>query len=181
MSGTKRRRGRPKGSGIDDSGTLLEIGRLVEATPSLRPTTAIRKLGISDPSTIRRLRDKYNAAKDTIHAELIGLPGARQLNDNVSFRLPTAAARQALLKTSDPVRRSPKEVLRPTHSRARRRRQELSCLLAIGAHALAQAAARCQDAFDDESEDDSFESRELLAQMLFMMSQTTGGEETNAS
>lgn len=180
MSGTKRTRGRPKGSGIDDSKTLLEIGRLIEATPHLKPTTAIRKLGVSDPSTIRRLRDKYNASKDVIHAELIGLPGARQLNDNVSFRLPTEAARQALLKTHDPIRRSPKEVIRPTQSRSRQRRNELSCLLAIGAHALAQAAARCQDAFDEEGEGDSTSSQDLLAQMLFMMSQTTAGEETNA-
>jgi hypothetical protein len=181
MSGTKRMRGRPKGSGIDDSGTLREIGRLIEATPNLRPTTAIRKLGISDPSTIRRLRDKYNVSRDAIHAELIGLPGAKQLNDNVSFRLPTEAARQALLKTPDPVRRSPREIVGSSQSRSRQRRNELSCLLAIGAHALAQAAVRCHDAFDDEMEADSFESQDLLAQMLFMMSQTTAGEETNAS
>ncbi len=181
MSGTKRTRGRPKGSGIDDSRTLLEIGRLIESTPNLRPTTAIRRLGIQDPSTIRRLRDKYNASKDAIHAELIGLPGARPHNDNVSFRLPTEAARQALLKTNESIRRSPKEVLHRPNNRSRQRRNELSCLLAIGAHALAQAAARCQDAFDDESTVDSADSQEFLAQMLFMMSRTTGGDETNAS
>jgi len=160
---------------------LLEIGRLIESTPNLRPTTAIRRLGIQDPSTIRRLRDKYNASKDAIHAELIGLPGARPHNDNVSFRLPTEAARQGLLKTNESIRRSPKEVLRRPNNRSRQRRNELSCLLAIGAHALAQAAARCQDAFDDESTVDSADSQEFLAQMLFMMSRTTGGDETNAS
>lgn len=181
MSGSKRTRGRPKGSGIDDSKVLLDIGRLIETTPNLRPTTAIRRLGIQDPSTIRRLRDKYNASKDAIHAELIGLPGARHLNDNVSFRLPTEAARQALLKTCEPIRRSPKEVIRRPINQSQQRRNELSCLLAIGAHALAQAAARCQDAFDDESTVDSADSQEFLAQMLFMMSRPTGGDETNAS
>jgi hypothetical protein len=182
MPGIKRTRGRPKGSGIDDSRTLLEIGRLIESTPNLRPTTAIRRLGIQDPSTIRRLRDKYNASKDAIHAELIGLPGPRPLNDNISFRLPTEAARQALLKTNESIRRSPKEVIGRPNNRSRQRRNELSCLLAIGAHALAQAAARCQDAFDDEMPMDSADnSQEFLAQMLFMMTRTTGGDETTAS
>jgi hypothetical protein len=52
------RRGRPKGSGIDDSATLQRVAELMGADPDLKPTTAIRMLGIDDPSTIRRLRDK---------------------------------------------------------------------------------------------------------------------------
>lgn len=52
------RRGRPRGSGLDDRAKLAAISQLIEQDPSLRPTTAIKRLGISDPSTIRRLRDK---------------------------------------------------------------------------------------------------------------------------
>lgn len=52
-------RGRPKGSGLDDRGHLEAIEKLISVDPELKPTTAIRALGISDPSTIRRLRDKY--------------------------------------------------------------------------------------------------------------------------
>lgn len=56
----KARRGRPKGSGIDDSARLDTIARLLAENPSLKPTTAIKSIGISDPSAIRRLRDKFN-------------------------------------------------------------------------------------------------------------------------
>lgn len=58
MSSVTGRRGRPKGSGLDDRALLRRIEALLDAEPRLRPTTAIKALGISDPSTIRRLRDK---------------------------------------------------------------------------------------------------------------------------
>lgn len=59
MPAQQARRGRPKGSGLDDSRQLQEIAALMAKDPALKPTTAIRTLGVSDPSTIRRLRDKY--------------------------------------------------------------------------------------------------------------------------
>lgn len=59
MSTKKTRRGRPRGTGIDDSAQLLQIAALMAEDPDLKPTTAIRRLGISEPSVIRRLRDKY--------------------------------------------------------------------------------------------------------------------------
>ena len=182
MSDEKRSRGRPKGSGIDDHERLLEIGRLIECTPGLKPTTAIRQLGYSDPSTIRRLRDKYNADRDTIHGQLLGLPAPHKLNDNTSFRLPTEAARQSLLRTTDAIRRSPKGGFRNSQSSAARR-NELSCLLAIGAHALAQAAAYCVETDDEDMIDlqDGTDSQAFLAQMLFMMSNPSKGDETTAS
>lgn len=52
------RRGRPKGSGLDDREQLSAIARMLEADPTLKPTTAIKRAGITDPSAIRRLRDK---------------------------------------------------------------------------------------------------------------------------
>jgi hypothetical protein len=55
------RRGRPRGSGLDDRVQLRRIAELLEADPNLKPTTAIKALGISDPSTIRRLRDKLKS------------------------------------------------------------------------------------------------------------------------
>lgn len=58
MSG---RRGRPKGTGIDDSDRVARLAELLRIHPDLKPTTAIRVMGFSDPSAIRRLRDKYKA------------------------------------------------------------------------------------------------------------------------
>jgi hypothetical protein len=52
------RRGRPRGSGLDDRVQLRRIAQLLEADPTLKPTTAIKSIGVTDPSTIRRLRDK---------------------------------------------------------------------------------------------------------------------------
>lgn len=53
------RYGRPRGSGLDDSHQLESIAALLAANPVLKPTTAIRSLGVEDPSVIRRLRDKF--------------------------------------------------------------------------------------------------------------------------
>jgi len=55
------RRGRPTGSGLDDRAQLRRIAELIKADPSLKPTTAIKAVGVSDPSAIRRLRDKLKA------------------------------------------------------------------------------------------------------------------------
>jgi hypothetical protein len=52
-------RGRPKGTGLDDAGPLAAIADLIAANPGMKPTTAIKALGIRDPSTVRRLRDKF--------------------------------------------------------------------------------------------------------------------------
>lgn len=55
----KIKRGRPTGSGIDDRIWLRELKRLLQLNPQSTPTTAIKALGITDTSTIRRLREKY--------------------------------------------------------------------------------------------------------------------------
>lgn len=70
MSQTGTRRGRPKGSGIDDGDRLAAIARLIASNPQLKPTTAIKSLGVSDPSMIRRLRDKYAEVSETLALEL---------------------------------------------------------------------------------------------------------------
>lgn len=61
MSDKQRQRGRPKGSGINDWERLLTIASLMEKNPKLKVTTAIKELGFTDPSVIRRLRDKFKA------------------------------------------------------------------------------------------------------------------------
>lgn len=59
MANKSAARGRPKGSGLDDAGSLAAIGKMITANPGMKPTTAIKALGITNPSAVRRLRDKY--------------------------------------------------------------------------------------------------------------------------
>ena len=70
MSDGKLQRGRPAGTGIDDRIWLNELERLIANDPATPPTTAIKALGITDPSTIRRLRDKHRqvAVQNTTHS-----------------------------------------------------------------------------------------------------------------
>lgn len=58
MTETLRQRGRPKGTGINDLAMLRAISSLLAADAALKPTTAIRRSGVTDPSVIRRLREK---------------------------------------------------------------------------------------------------------------------------
>jgi hypothetical protein len=73
LQSTATRRGRPKGSGIDDRNRLRQIAVLLAENPHLRPTTAIRRLGEEDPSVIRRLRDKFHALQGELMREVRGL------------------------------------------------------------------------------------------------------------
>jgi hypothetical protein len=57
---TNGKRGRPPGTGKNDTDRLMKIAALMAADPALKPTTAIKQIGETDPSTIRRLRDKLN-------------------------------------------------------------------------------------------------------------------------
>lgn len=66
----KRRRGRPPGSGIDDSKDLRAVADLLLAEPKLKPTTAMKRVvyGIGD-NQLRRLQDKWKVGKDCLLAE----------------------------------------------------------------------------------------------------------------
>ncbi len=64
------RRGRPKGSGIDDRPKLREIAAIIAQQPEIRPATAIKLLGENDPSVIRRLRDKFHAMQAELMADM---------------------------------------------------------------------------------------------------------------
>jgi hypothetical protein len=61
MASDYARRGRPRGSGLDDRTELRRITEMLQADPTLRPTTAIKAIGVSDPSSIRRLREKLKS------------------------------------------------------------------------------------------------------------------------
>ncbi len=69
MPTTNARYGRPKGSGVDDSRQLASLAALLAANPALKPTTAIRSLGVEDPSVIRRLRDKFRMDQAKLMAD----------------------------------------------------------------------------------------------------------------
>lgn len=98
MVGTKPRRGRPIGTGIDDSDRIERLAELLRTQPHLKPTTAIRAMGFSDPSTIRRLRDKYKAFRKaaqsaTASTETLagGLQGPNLAGPRLQVRKPDAA------------------------------------------------------------------------------------------
>lgn len=65
MSNSPRPRGRPRGTGIDDRETLRAVTSLLVENSGLRPTTAIRQVGINDPSVVRRLREKLKTLPTT--------------------------------------------------------------------------------------------------------------------
>lgn len=69
MTESKKGRGRPKGSGINDHDILLKIAGHCVAEPSLKRTTAIKRCGITNPSVIRRLRDKFAEQETQLLAE----------------------------------------------------------------------------------------------------------------
>lgn len=101
------RRGRPRGSGLDDRVSLRAIADLLEADPELKPTTAIKRIGVTDPSTIRRLRDKLrqNEAEATLPA---AGQSERAAGDSTRSRPPhmSAAAQVPAVARSEGSRRN---------------------------------------------------------------------------
>lgn len=101
MTAARAQRGRPKGSGINDQQRLAEMSRIMGSDPRMRPTTAIKALGITDPSTIRRLRDKFNSAPDAPNTNLTsGTPPCGGAPAPA-----TGSPRVAALKIAEPVKR----------------------------------------------------------------------------
>ncbi len=70
MTPQKSSRGRPKGTGLNDAAQLRAIAGLMATNPDLKPTTAIKTLGITDPSVIRRLRDKFAVVETQLIADI---------------------------------------------------------------------------------------------------------------
>lgn len=76
-SHAQNHRGRPKGTGLDDRARLKEISDLLATDPQLKPTTAIKTLGITDPSAIRRLRDKWREMQAALDNSKSAVPAKR--------------------------------------------------------------------------------------------------------
>ena len=92
MQTAQVRYGRPRGTSLDDRQQLQSIAALLAADPKLKPTTALRALGVVDPSTVRRLRDKFRIEQASLMAE-----ARRSSNENtpaVDYALPIEAVPQ---------------------------------------------------------------------------------------
>lgn len=94
MSDARNRRGRPKGTGIDDRGHLQRIAAMLASDPELKPTTAIKSLGVTDPSIIRRLRDKFHETRLELMADVGDTPSVAAMSAT------KAAPVQATLKAA---------------------------------------------------------------------------------
>ncbi len=108
MPSVKPARGRPKGTGLDDRNVLQNVIQLVEANPALKPTTAIKSLGVTDPSAIRRLRDKYNISVKASVASTVSKSASRAGDTARSPRAmalttPGAALRSAPIEQPKPA------------------------------------------------------------------------------
>jgi hypothetical protein len=79
MTVPKRKRGRPPGTGLDDSGTLRAMAELIAGNAHLRPTTAIKQV-LSEPNNaeIRRLQAKWKADGPRLLAASIARRQARE-------------------------------------------------------------------------------------------------------
>ena len=72
MDGQKKKRGRPKGSGVDDSEDLAAVADLLAANPRLKPTTAMKRVRCElSESHKRRLQVKWKIQRDRLLAEAI--------------------------------------------------------------------------------------------------------------
>lgn len=66
----KRQRGRPKGTGKDDTNALRAVAHMLAREPELRPMTAMKKLtGEPNGSTIHRLMVKWRRDGSTLLAK----------------------------------------------------------------------------------------------------------------
>lgn len=118
MTIMKRRRGRPPGTGIDDSGLLSQLREMLDRDPSLKPTTAIRALGYENESIIRRLRDKLRAELEQAQPA----PQAAKVSKGTSWPRPATGTEHAQVQllgnARDPIKTQ--EVRKPKR-RARKK------------------------------------------------------------
>lgn len=116
MSAERNRRGRPKGTGIDDRMQLQRVAALMAGDPDLKPTTAIKSIGVNDPSIIRRLRDKFHEARHELMAD-VATPaaGTKRETPAASVAVPTPVI--ARDKTAIIARRDKAEAARAIPAR----------------------------------------------------------------
>jgi hypothetical protein len=56
-------------SGSDERQQLKSVAALLAANPKLKPTSAIRSLGVRDPATIRRLNSRFRIQQSSLMAD----------------------------------------------------------------------------------------------------------------
>lgn len=72
MNSTKRTRGRPRGTGLDDGPTLRKVADMLAADPALKPTTAIKRaLDKPTETAVRRLQGKWQHQGPRYRADAI--------------------------------------------------------------------------------------------------------------
>ena len=116
------RYGRPKGTGLDDRQQLETLAALLVADPKLKPTTAIRALGVKDPSIIRRLREKFRVEQAMLMAD-----ARRAIHPRSSRTLPITSNENTPAPELAPSRR-PQTPLRPLRTTYVRCRPAVRCL-----------------------------------------------------
>lgn len=102
-----RRRGRPKGTGIDDAEILARVMTVLAVGRANKPTTAIKQIGISDPSEIRRLRDKLRSADKSFSLPLAIAPDAKRVAPKSSSRVMRATSQTPTTHPKGPAPTSP--------------------------------------------------------------------------
>lgn len=66
----RRGRGRPRGSGLNDEGTLSAIADMIARSPGLPPTTALRRIDPDvNPASKRRIQSKWKEQRARLLAE----------------------------------------------------------------------------------------------------------------
>jgi hypothetical protein len=147
MHTMKPQRGRPKGSGIDDRARLQQIAGMMAVDPRLKPTTAIKAIGITDPSTIRRLRDKLRSMGDGLHPgqsesqNPTGIPGQSRMDSpymesgSGGYRSLAAQRLQEQIRRFEPTPPPPR--LSPFEPAAQPARAEADDTVAAMAHMMA--------------------------------------------
>lgn len=117
MSNATARRGRPRGSGLDDRARLKAVAAILTSNPDLKTTTAIKVAGVSDPSTIRRLRDKFQECREELMAEVAGSrprPTATAAVSSIASEHQIAQRSAASAEPHEPKTSEPKSLaLRP--------------------------------------------------------------------
>ena len=151
---TQSHRGRPKGTGLDDRAKLRALTEMLAADPRLKPTTAIKQLGVSDPSAIRRLRDKLKEMQAALDRTPAPGPAARsrsvalKAKAEPTFREEPAATPDANLTLGEQLRVDPPPATAVSPLPPSGNEEWLTSWLALGLKG-ATAAADLQRAYFD--------------------------------
>ncbi len=103
MKTGKGTRGRPKGTGINDVELLARIAEIIVDNPDIKRTTAIKLIGIDNPSIVRRLRDKFAVDADKYINEVKASRAAKTAAAETASKGRKRAAKAAPVAAPAPV------------------------------------------------------------------------------